>query len=228
MSSRDVARRLAVVTGALCFIGVGSPSPAGPLGILQVAMSVAASAHEHLPAFADVHSVRMTMTERGGPTMVAIADWDRHAFKMSSPQRGDSLVYFVDGTTYSQSRDGTWSKFDAHSLARAVSASSTGNASPSPVPRSTRVDDRVQRLPDRIVHGVRIGSFRVREPARYFDRHLSAPAMVTVTCFYEKANSRLQSCSSPGTFTMRFDRYDDPANRFTVPSAALHAPDAFP
>jgi hypothetical protein len=59
------------------------------------------------------------------------------------------------------------------------------------------------------------------------DRHLAANKTVTVTCFYEKATRRLRLCTVPQRLTMRFDRYDDPANRFTLPSAALHAPDAF-
>jgi len=222
-----MVRRLLVVIGALGFIGAGSPSPEGPLAILQVAMSVAASAREHFPTFGDAHSVRVTMTERGRPTMVAIADWDRDAVKISSAQGGRPLMYILEGTVYSQSSDGRWSKFDAHSLARAQTASSTENVLPSPAATPTRVDDSVQPLPDRIVHGVRMGSFSFRRTAKSIDRQLSATTMVTVTCFYEKVNSRVRSCSAPGIFTMRFDRYDDPANRFTLPSAALHAPDSF-
>ena len=185
--------------------------------MVQVAISVEASAREHLPTFADAHSYRVTMAVRGAPRFVAVFDEDTRATKMVSNEPGWPTTYFVGSTVYFRSADGAWAKLDARSTA--------GAHTPKPV--ANRVDERMERLPDQMLHGVRLGAFRAHVPARFTDRHRPASALLTVTCLYEKATRRMRSCSAPDAFTMTFDRYDDPSNRFTLPSEALHAPDAF-
>ena len=191
--------------------------------MVQVAISVEASAREHLPTFADAHSYRVTMAVRGAPTFVAVFDEDTRATKMVSDEPGWPTTYFVGSTVYFRSANGAWTKLDARSAATARNAA--GARTPKPV--ANRVDERMERLPDQMLHGVRLGAFRAHVPARFTDRHRPASALLTVTCLYEKATRRMRSCSAPDAFTMVFDRYDDPANRFTLPAAALHAPDAF-
>jgi hypothetical protein len=223
LSAYDVSARLGAVVAAVGLLGAGPATPQDAFGLFQVAMSVEASARGHLPTFAEAHSYRITMAVRGAPTSVAIFDEDSRAYKLVSEERGQPTTYFVGDTVYSRSADGAWTKFDVRSASAAVTATGTRT----PAPAAHRFDPRVRPLPDRILHGVRLGAFRMRAPARLADRHRPANETVAVTCFYEKVTSRLWSCSAPGAFTATFDRYDDPANRFTLPAAALHAPDAF-
>jgi hypothetical protein len=213
----EVSWRLGSAMAMVGLLGAGAGTPEDAFGLVQVTMSVEASAREHLPTFADAHSYRVTMAVRGAPRFVAVFDEDTRATKMISDEPGWPTMYFVGSTVYFRSADGAWTKLDARSTA--------GAHTPKPV--ANRVDERVERLPDQMLHGVRLGAFRTHVPARFTDRHRPASALLTMTCLYEKATRRMRSCSAPDAFTMVFDRYDDPANRFTLPAAALHAPDAF-
>jgi hypothetical protein len=51
----------------------------------------------------------------------------------------------------------------------------------------------------------------------------TAPRTVAVRCVFEAKTSRVRVCSTANA-SIRIDRYNDPANRFPIPAAALHAP----
>jgi hypothetical protein len=222
VSVLDVAARLGAVTAAVGLLGAGTDAPQDAFGLFQVAMNVESSAREHLPTMAHSHSFRVTIAAPGAPTLVSIFDADTRDIMMTSQAAGRPTTYIVGGTVYYQSATGAWTKFDARSAAAALAASGA-----TPRPTATRPDDRVEVLPDRIEHGIRMGSFSVRLPTRFVGGHRSETTIVTMTCSYDKATNRLRTCNAPGTMTMTFDHYDDPANRVTLAAEALHAPNMF-
>ena len=63
--------------------------------------------------------------------------------------------------------------------------------------------------PDTTVDGTTYGQFETTQAGPQRDQHL--------TCIYDKSTYRIARCTGT-TLTVRFSRYDDPANTVTVPS----------
>jgi hypothetical protein len=219
---------IAVAAAALVTTGTAGRAVAHSSGdSLDVAMTAAASAQRNAPVQPDdVRSFRITFADHFGASIVTIRDEEKNSDKVTFETDG-STMYMIGLVTYFQSRDGQWTKFDG---VRALkTAAARQHAAGAAKARARKhADERIRELPDSRVDGVLMGAFSVTQHGAFVDKHLPATQTVTTTCWYEKETSRLRRCSAPNVFSMTFDHYNDPANRFTVPAEALHAPDAFP
>jgi len=118
----------------------------------------------------------------------------------------------IGGTvSYSKDRsDGTWTKFEL----------SSGSSS---YERSTKASD-LGPLPLHFLNGDPRAQFAtVLVAVGENNRSFTAGKNTAVTCVYERGTFRIRSCKTKSA-SIRFDRYNDPSNKFEVPLAALRAP----
>jgi hypothetical protein len=129
---------------------------------------------------------------------------------------GRTQVIYSKGVSY-MFEDGRWTKLDLrHSVLPRVHKKKHA---------PQYVEQSMAFLPDRVVGNLSLRTVIVtvrrasNQPATR-----AVPRTVAVRCVFEKKSSRVRVCSTANA-SIRYDRYNDPANKFPVPAAALHAPD---
>jgi hypothetical protein len=204
--------RLAFASAAVgALVLAAAPARAGDQIFLAMALATSVQ-HEAPSEFAAFGSVRVTFRTPKGTT-TGIADFDRKRFKFVDAD--GETGYFVGTTLYSSDRSGAWSKLD---FAKSTSAA----PKPTEPDRLRRaLDAPPRRLPDQRVRGVLMGALAFNTRAKDDHGHY-VDKIATMTCLYDKATRYFRSCTSE-RYAMTFDHYDDPANDFTIPVAALRA-----
>lgn len=131
-----------------------------------------------------------------------------------------STMYIVGTINYFQDHTGAaWTKMDmAPFYARARKVAAKPKAS-----RTSAPWKRQQFLPDQRINGVPMRVSHFSAPLSAINPLLASHKVVTVTCLYEERSGWLRSCSAGKFFSMTLGHYNDPANDFNVPAAALQA-----
>lgn len=165
-----------------------------------------------------VRSFRMTFTTAQKDNLVGIFDEDKDRQKFTL-RHGSSTsdIYFAGKLWYQRDDHGSWTRFD-------IAALSSGVAPSRQVANVESHNGPTVNLPDRRVNGVAIGVVRTQISAGMFERGAAKTKTVPFTCTYEKATGRARSCTVGNLASVKFDRYNDPSNAFTIPAAALNAP----
>ena len=209
------ARYIVISIAALALVGASAAPRTGAADVVGTALALAATVQQQSPGSIDVvRSYRMTISARGFGHMVDIQD-GRGRDKFTYTRDGKtSDIYLTKGALYTRESGGEWIMMALPKI--------TGAARPAPHSQTASIASSGDRtLPDRTVNGVLMGAVNTPVPPDFRSTERSAKVM---TCLYEKASGLFRSCSAGNDFTITFDRYNDPSNTFTIPSAALRAP----
>lgn len=216
-------RRIAAVAAAAGMLGSFKAAPALANDALDLAMSLptpTSTSHSSAMDGTPERSYRVTLRSPRLGTVTIIADWEHARYKAISQDGSATTVSYAAGSmVYQRDPAGKWIKMDSGRVAQAAAPSREASAKP----LKTSPERPMRQLPDRIIHGVRMGAYSYEVPASKFDAHATKATSVTVVCLTDKASGRLRSCSAGNVFTASFDHYNDPSNTVVVPAAALRA-----
>ena len=172
-------------------------------------------------ASTSVRSFRITLTTSHGDRLVEIMDAPRRYWLIATRGGERTETYFIGRMMYDYRPGQGWVKVDTVRLMRLAAAHGFHRRKRPDQPKPV-----VRNLPDRYVNGVLMGVVRFTS-RDWFPLHRSERGkLVTMTCLYTKEGGVYRSCSVGKLYTLTFDHYDDAANHFVVPQAALDAPPA--
>jgi hypothetical protein len=213
-TARGSIRRAVVVAGAaaLALFGAAPARASDPISVAMALTSAAQHASPWEPA--GFSSFRMTYRWPRGK-MSGIADFGHDKLKFVLPD--GTVGYTAGSVVYLPDESQGWLKMIPAHVAKSLPKSVWSKTRTAP-PDAARRD-----LADRNVNGVRMGVYQFKTHVEGDDGHLHPGKYVTMTCLYEKPTGYLRSCTSGREYVMTYDHYDDPANDFTIPAAALHA-----
>jgi hypothetical protein len=232
-------RSIMVATAAvLLAVSSGRSAQADPLSTAMDLVTKANSQAVGTSKGDGVSSLRVRWNNPNGSSNHGVIDLSAHReyVAMAGPNgTTSSEMYMANDMEYSRLvPGGKWQRMDIHPdvLARSI-ARLNKFLTPADRMKQQKRDNAARavrltghELPERWVHGVKYRTFLAYVRTRDIDSRAADTATTATTCVFKKVGTDSVFCTAANfkKFNVTMDRFNDPANRITIPPEALNAP----